>query len=725
MMSVVWLASLNAPAAQLLFDNFSSTNTSMWGYSNTGGAALSITNGNLFPRTTTTGANQRALVASVSNNFDFFTTPMSITLDVTWVSGGNAGGTNVFADRYVMITTGGGSERNYINGSAGASVFASIARNGGTNLLQVGMIGTNGNFYTSQTAYTGDVTQMVVTFNSAGYSITGSGTNGFSLSGSDITALWGSNIQFIAQTNWNANGFRLTTGVSNRGNQDTTNTARYNQIEVNSLPYTINSNNVTFTPATNESVAYNWAISGSNSLIVNGAGTVTVGGSNSFSNGTTVNGSTLVLGNANALGSGAVTVSNGALTVGSYTITNSLTNAGGTVSSTGRLGNLTASGGTTTLGGSSNAIATISGSATVNVTGADTTVAAMTGGTLSIDASGAVMTNYTGGDIGISNSRTLNVLSGSSSGTVSGAGGLTKSGSGTLILSGNNSFSGGFTISGGTLQVGSAGSSGTVGSGNVTNSAGALVFNRSDAVSVANIISGGGSLTQAGSGTVTLTATNTYMGATTVSNGKLVVNGSIASSAVNVANGGALGGSGLAGTTTIQSGGTIAPGNSPGTLSITGNLVWNSGANYDWEILNLADAPGTNWDLINVSGALDLTNIAGPFNINLYTLSGTNTFGSLAGFTNTASYAWKILAAGTAIGSFSTNKFTINTANFVNDISGGLFALELRNGDKDLYLTYKSGSPIPEPGTWAAATLLLGTAGFVGLRRRKRSKTRE
>ena len=492
MMSVVWLASLNAPAAQLLFDNFSSTNTSLWSSSTTGSNPV-ITNGNLFVQANFLGSNQRALLASVATNFNFLATPMSITLDVTSVSGGNAGGTS-FADRYVMISSTTGSERNYISGSSGPAVYASIARNGTTNLLQVGGI-VGGNFNTRQAAYTGDVTQIVLTFNSVGYSITGSGTNGFSLSGGDITALWGTSNN-PTLTNWN--GFRLATGVSNRGAQTETNSARYNQIEVNSLPYTINSNSITFNPATNESVSYNWSITGSNSLIVNGAGTVTIGGTNSFTGGTTVNG------------------------------------------------------------------------------------------------------------------------------------------------------------------------------------------------------------------------------------GKLIVNGTLGTnSSVTVANGGALGGSGSAGTTTIQNGGTIAPGNSPGTLSITGNLVWNSGANYDWEIFSLADAPGTNWDLINVSGALDLTNIAGPFNINLYTLSGTNTFGSLAGFTNTASYAWKILAAGTAIGSFSTNKFTINTANFVNDIGGGLFALELRNGDKDLYLTYKSGSPIPEPGTWAAAALLVGTAGFVGLRRRKRSKTRE
>ncbi len=37
--------------------------------------SISITNGNLFPRTTTTGANQRALFVSVSSNFDFFTPP--------------------------------------------------------------------------------------------------------------------------------------------------------------------------------------------------------------------------------------------------------------------------------------------------------------------------------------------------------------------------------------------------------------------------------------------------------------------------------------------------------------------------------------------------------------------------------------------------------------------------------------------------------------------------
>lgn len=104
-------------------------------------------------------------------------------------------------------------------------------------------------------------------------------------------------------------------------------------------------------------------------------------------------------------------------------------------------------------------------------------------------------------------------------------GGLTKTaGSLTLYLTGANTYTGPTTVDQGTLRVGAGGSSGTLGSGNVSvNTGAALVFNRADNVSVANVISGAGTLTQSGPGTLTLTGTNSYTGTTTVSAGTLAV----------------------------------------------------------------------------------------------------------------------------------------------------------------------------------------------------------
>ncbi|MFG6490639.1 autotransporter-associated beta strand repeat-containing protein, partial [Roseateles sp. BYS78W] len=70
----------------------------------------------------------------------------------------------------------------------------------------------------------------------------------------------------------------------------------------------------------------------------------------------------------------------------------------------------------------------------------------------------------------------------------SSGGSLTKSGTGTLTLTGANTY-GTTTISTGTLQVGNGGTTGTLGSGAVTDNA-ALVFDRSNAFTVSNTISG-------------------------------------------------------------------------------------------------------------------------------------------------------------------------------------------------------------------------------------------
>ena len=82
----------------------------------------------------------------------------------------------------------------------------------------------------------------------------------------------------------------------------------------------------------------------------------------------------------------------------------------------------------------------------------------------------------------------------------------------------------------GTLQIGDGGTSGSV-LGNITNNA-ALIFNRSDGVTFGGAIGGSGTLERLGGGTLTLSAINTYTGATTVTGGTLEISGSIASGTV-------------------------------------------------------------------------------------------------------------------------------------------------------------------------------------------------
>src|SRR4029077_16945900 len=105
--------------------------------------------------------------------------------------------------------------------------------------------------------------------------------------------------------------------------------------------------------------------------------------------------------------------------------------------------------------------------------------------------------------------------------TVSGTGRLVQAGTGTLVLAGTNSYTGGTTISAGTLQIGNGGTNGSI-VGDVADS-GTLSFDRADNVTFAGSVFGSGSLSQVGTATLILTGTNTYIGGTTINAGTLQI----------------------------------------------------------------------------------------------------------------------------------------------------------------------------------------------------------
>ncbi len=95
-------------------------------------------------------------------------------------------------------------------------------------------------------------------------------------------------------------------------------------------------------------------------------------------------------------------------------------------------------------------------------------------------------------------------------GVISGTGALSQIGTGTTVLTADNTYTGGTTISAGTLQLGNGGTTGSI-VGNVTDN-GTLAFDRSDVVTFPGVISGTGAVSQIGPGTTILTADNTYSG---------------------------------------------------------------------------------------------------------------------------------------------------------------------------------------------------------------------
>ena len=164
-------------------------------------------------------------------------------------------------------------------------------------------------------------------------------------------------------------------------------------------------------------------------------------------------------------------------------------------------------------------------------------------------------------------------------GAISGSGRLQVQ-SGSLILTGNSSYTGATTIAAGaTLQLGNGGGVGSITS-DVAN-AGTFAFNGAGALVYGGAISGNGLIRQIGAGITSLTGdSSAFAGNTQVESGVLSVNGKLGGT-LTVLAGGQLQGVGTVGNVAVA--GTLAPGNSIGTLNV-GNVTFQAGSIYQVEV---------------------------------------------------------------------------------------------------------------------------------------------
>ncbi|EPC2610585.1 fibronectin-binding autotransporter adhesin ShdA [Salmonella enterica subsp. enterica] len=313
-------------------------------------------------------------------------------------------------------------------------------------------------------------------------------------------------------------------------------------------------------------------LSGSGSLVKTGTGELTLSGDNDYSGGTTISGGTLTADHADSLGTGAI-ANSGVLQVGEGELENTLSGSG-SLMKTGT-GELTLSGDNGYSGGTT-----------------------ITGGTLIADNADSLGTGA------VANSGVLQVGEGELENTLSGSGSLVKTGTGELTLSGDNSYSGGTTITDGTLTADHADSLGT---GAVANS-GVLQVGEGE---LENTLSGSGSLVKTGTGELTLSGDNSYSGTTTITDGTLIAANVNALGGGNIDNSGTLmldanGAFELANVTT-HTGATTAL--AAGSTLDAGQLTQENGSTLSIDLGAATDDAVITADSVTLGGTLNVTGI--------------------------------------------------------------------------------------------------------------------
>ncbi|KAA7903327.1 fibronectin-binding autotransporter adhesin ShdA [Salmonella enterica subsp. enterica serovar Lubbock] len=217
----------------------------------------------------------------------------------------------------------------------------------------------------------------------------------------------------------------------------------------------------------------------------------------------------------------------------------------------------------------------------------------------------------------IANSGVLQVGEGELENTLSGAGSLVKTGTGELTLSGDNSYSGTTTITGGTLTADHADSLGT---GTIANS-GVLQVGEGE---LENTLSGSGSLVKTGTGELTLSGDNTYSGGTTINGGVLIADNADSLGSGDIDNNGVLQvGEGELKNTLSGTGSLVKIGT--GELTLSGDNTYSGGTTIDDGVLIAANVNALSGGDVDNSGTLML-DANGAFELaNVTTHSGATT----------------------------------------------------------------------------------------------------
>lgn len=544
----------------------------------------------------------------------------------------------------------------YINGNT-----QTVGSIGGAGLLD---LGTGGVFTTGG--------------NDASTTLSGNVTGGSTLTkvGGGTFTLSGSNANFTGATNLNAGALALGSATA-IGNSSTGGAISFHG---GTLQYSASNNldySARFTSAAGQ--AFNFDTGGvdvtlgralastGGTLSKSGAGTLTLAAANTYSGPTSILGGTLALGASNSIATSSnVTINLATFALGAYNETvGSIWLTDGSITGT---GTLTSSGGYTvasgTIGASLAGTSSLQkfGPGNLSLSGDNSYTGGTTlgGGTVTLDSNSALGTgavNLAGSSLQTSGTRTL---------------------ANALSLTGDTTLTGNFTFTGGLALT----------------SIRELTVNNT--TTFAGVISGSKTLFKSGAGQMVLTGANTYTGGTFISEGTVRINNTTGSAfgtgAVTVASGATLTGAGYF-SGAFQNNGSYSPGNSPAFATVSSFTQGSTG------ILNLELGgliAGSQYDVLNVTGAL---NFGGTLNVTL-----------INGFTPSAGNSFDVLNYATASGTFAT----LSLPSLANGLSWNTSTL------------YSDGvisvvSAIPEPSTYAAlaGACALGLAAYRKRRRRQ------